>query len=106
MTNEMQKEVEIISEGLYVHRYNILVNGVEKTLGNLYSARDYYFYDNEAEVYDDEGNLLATEDILPNQRLYMQYRSLSLISAKLTNAELAKRFIVVHKKDMEVLDEQ
>lgn len=92
---------ELISEGLYVERHTIIVNGKEKLLGKIYSSEDYCFYDNEEEFYDADGNLIT--EISPEQRQHMKTRSLSLIEAKLSNEELAQRFISVICEDKEVV---
>ena len=99
MIREIPEGSELISTGLYVYRYQITVSGTVRTLGRLYSTEGYCFYDNEAEVYDEEGNLIAPEDILPEQRIYAQYSSLPVALASKTNEELAARFISVPVDD-------
>ena len=96
---EIPEGAEMIATGLYVYRYQITVSGVVKTLGKLYSTEGYCFYDVEAEVYDEEGNIIPEDQILPNQRLYMQYCTLPVILASKTNEELAARFISVPVDD-------
>ena len=95
MIREIPEGAELLQTGLYVHRYQITIGGIERTLGALYSTEGYCFYDNEAEVYDEEGNVIAPEDIQPNQRVYAQYRTLAVANASKTNEELNTRFISV-----------
>lgn len=92
---EMPEGAELLQTGLYVYRYQITVGGVQRTLGKLYSTEGYCFYDKEVEISDEEGNIIPEEDVQPNQRIYMQYRTLSLIDAALTNEQLRARFISV-----------
>lgn len=95
MIREIPDGAELISTGLYVYRYQITVGGIVRTLGELYSSDGYCFYDNEEEIYDEEGNLISTEDVLPTQRHYSQYMGLAISLAIKTNEELASRFISV-----------
>ena len=95
MIREIPDGAELISTGLYVYRYQIIVGGIARTLGGLYSSDGYCFYDIEEEIYDEEGNLIPPEDVLPTQRTYAQYCGLPTVLASKTNEELASRFISV-----------
>lgn len=99
MIREIPEGAELIAEGLYVYRHQLTIGGIVRTLGELYSTEGYCFYDNEAEVYDEEGNLIAPEDVLPNQRVYMQFMALAIALAAKTNEELAAKFISVPVQD-------
>ena len=95
MIIDLPEGAALLSTGLYVYRYQITIGGIARTLGELYSSEGYCFYDNLAEVYDEEGNVIAPEDIQPIQRLYAQYSTLPIALASKTNTELAARFISV-----------
>lgn len=90
---------ELIATGLYVYRYTKTIGGTQYTFGELYSADGYCFYDSQVEIYDEEGNVIPPENVLPEQRLYAQYRSLSIARAALTNEQLATIFISVPVDD-------
>lgn len=53
----------------------------------LHSSDGYCFYDVEAEIYDEEGNLIAPEDVQPNQRLYYQYCATPITDINALNAK-------------------
>ena len=59
-----------IQEGLYMHMYDITVNGQTYTMRKLYSEVGYCFYDTESDEYDEEGNLLP--------RMHYQFMSLGI----------------------------
>lgn len=88
-----------IQTGLWLHEYNLVIAGTTYLKRNLYSAEGYCFYDSEAEVYDEEGNLVAPEDVQPNQRTYMQYRSLGVAQSSWTYAQLNAKYISVPVQD-------
>lgn len=69
-----------IQTGLWLYSYTITVSGNEVLCRKLYSSEGYCFYDKTAPVYDEEGNQLTEDEILPNQRVYMQYASLGIYS--------------------------
>lgn len=62
-----------IQTGLYLK----IVQGTYISYGTLYSSDGYCFYDKTVEVFDEEGNVIPEENILPSQRLYMQYTATS-----------------------------
>lgn len=59
-----------IQEGLYMHMYDITVNGQIYTMRKLYSEEGYCFYDTSLDAYDEEGNLLP--------RMHYQFMSLGI----------------------------
>lgn len=59
-----------IQEGLYMHMYDITVNGQTYTMRKLYSEEGYCFYDTSLDTYDEEGNLLP--------RTHYQFMSLGI----------------------------
>ena len=67
-----------IQEGLWLNVTPFTVGGVTYEQRELYSSYGYCFYDKTAEIYDEEGNLIPNDEVLPSQRLYMQYASLGL----------------------------
>lgn len=86
---------EQIQEGLFVNRYELNLGELTHILGGLYSSNGYCFYDATTPIYDEEGNEIASEDIKAEQRQYMQYCSLPIGLAKLSNEELNKRFVSI-----------
>lgn len=68
-----------IQTGLWAHQTFPVVNGVQYSRYTLYSAEGYCFYDLVDEYYDDEGNLMSEDDILPSQRMYYQYMILAAV---------------------------
>ena len=66
-----------IQTGLWLYSYTKTLGGTEYTFRQLYSSEGYCFYDLQDEYYDEEGNLIPEENILPSQRTYYQYHSLS-----------------------------
>lgn len=67
-----------IQTGLWLYSYYITVGGVQREMRKLYSSEGYCFYNRTDSFYDEEGNLIPEEDVLPTQRIYMQYASLGL----------------------------
>ena len=95
MIREIPDGAELLQTGLYVYRYQLTIGGRVYTLGELYSSEGYCYYDlNQAENYDEEGNLLPAE-----QRVYAQYQTLSVGSAAQTNEQLNQRFVSVPVQD-------
>ena len=43
----------------------------------LYSSEEYCFYDSTEEIYDEYGNLIPSDQVQPNQRTYMQFRTVA-----------------------------
>lgn len=84
-----------IQTGLYLHQYNQTIGGDEYTFRRLYSSEGYCFYDAEAEVYDEEGNIIPSDEVQPNQRLYMQYAALAIAMSSWTYEQLNARYISV-----------
>ena len=60
-----------IQEGLYMHMYDIKVNGQTYTMRKLYSEEGYCFYDTSLDTYDEE-----TKELLP--RMHYQFMSLGI----------------------------
>lgn len=65
-----------IQTGLWLYSYEYNFGTQVLTARHLYSSEGYCFYDRSAAVYDEEGNQIPEDEILPSQRLYMQYASL------------------------------
>ncbi len=84
-----------IQTGLYLHERQATIGGVLRTIRTLYSSEGYCFYDIEEEIYDEEGNLVAPEDVQPQQRTYSQWMSLALVLSSWTYEQLNARFISV-----------
>lgn len=92
---EIPEGAELLQTGLYVHRYERTILGQVYLTGALYSSEGYCFYDLEqAENYDEEGNLLPAE-----QRVYIQYQTLATSGASKTNEELNQIYISVPVQD-------
>lgn len=84
-----------LQTGLYLEEYQKTIGGTLYTFRRLHSSDGYCFYDAEAEVYDEYGNLIAPENVQPNQRLYMQYAALAIIQSSWTYEQLNARYISV-----------
>lgn len=71
--------IELIKEGLYLESYvrTNSITGAKMTIRKLYSADGYCFYDRADEYYDDKGNYIPEEDVLPTMRIYYRYMSLA-----------------------------
>ena len=80
-----------ISTGLYQDLRSFTVGGVVHYYSELYSADGYCFYDVDDVYYDDEGNVIPDEDVLPSQRIYARN-----ITTPITDVEeLRAKFISV-----------
>lgn len=91
MLREIPEGAELLQTGLYVYRYERVIAGRVYLAGAIYSSEGYCYYDLEqAENYDDEGNLVPAEN-----RVYAQYQTLSITSASQTNEQLNQRFVSV-----------
>lgn len=88
-----------IQTGLYLCETNVVIAGTTYLRRELYSAENYCFYDNTEEIYDDEGNLIPDEEVLPTQRKYAQYRGLAISFSTWTYEQLNARFISVPVQD-------
>lgn len=88
-----------IQTGLWLHEHQTTIGGTVYTIRKLYSAEGYCFYDAEAEIYDEEGNLVAPEDVQPIQRVYMQYRVLGVGQSSWTYDQLNAKYISVPVQD-------
>ena len=71
--------------------YHELVVGTYITRSRLYSSEGYCFYDKEEYIYDEEGNVIPDDEVLPNQRIYAQYMATPIIDIDTLNA----RFVSV-----------
>lgn len=67
-----------IQTGLWLHSSTFTVGEVEYPRRHLYSSEGYCFYNHTLEIYDEEGNVIPKEDVLPTQRTYMTFASLGL----------------------------
>lgn len=84
-----------LQAGLFLEEYTMTIGSKVYICRNLHSADGYCFYDNEAEIYDDEGNLVAPEDVRPEMRVYSQNMSLAIQFSSWTHEQLNARFISV-----------
>lgn len=80
-----------IQTGLYLYEYESVIG----TMRKLYSSEGYCFYDIDDEHYDEEGNLIPPEEVLPEQRTYAQYASLPIQMTNWTIEQLNAKFISV-----------
>ena len=78
MIRQIPNEAVEVQKGLWLHTSTFYVNGVGYTRRELYSSVGYCFYDKNDKVFDEEGNEIAENEILPNQRTFMQYAQLGL----------------------------
>lgn len=92
---EINKNWVELQTGLYLEEYTRTIGGTVYTFRKLHSSDGYCFYDNEAEIYDDEGNLVAPEDVTPKMRVYSQNMSLAIQFSSWTYGQLNARFISV-----------
>ena len=88
-----------IQEGLYLDEYKQTLIGKEYLRRKLYSADNYCFYPTEEKIYDQEGNQILEEEILPNQRTYITQMNLSISDSNLSIEELNKQYISVKKEN-------
>ena len=91
-----------IQTGLYLLETPFIVSGVTHISRELYSADGYCFYDVNDVYYDDEWNPIPSDEVLPEQRRYAQYASLSslyntveLINANLVSVPVQEGFEIV-----------
>lgn len=87
-----------IQEGLYLHEYKQTLLQKEYLKRKLYSADDYCFYSTEEKIYDEEGNELLEEEILPNQRTYMTQINLAIADSELSVGDINKQYVSVKKE--------
>lgn len=62
-----------IQTGLWLDTYTLTIGGNNVLIRKLYSSEGYCFYDKADLVYDEEGNVVPDDEVLPNQRMYMQF---------------------------------
>lgn len=71
-----------IQTGLWLYSYNRTIGGTEYTFRYLYSSEGYCFYDNTEEIYREDENgeiyVVPADEVLSNERKYMQYASLGI----------------------------
>lgn len=67
-----------IQTGLWLYTYSKVIGGVNKTYRQLFSSECYCFYNHTLDFYDEEGNVIPEEDVLPTQRIYMTFASLGI----------------------------
>ena len=75
-----------IQTGLWAYRHEFTINGTVYVTHQLYSAEGYCFYDVNDVYCDDEGNVIPNDEVLPTQRIYMQYASTSYTTIEELNA--------------------
>ena len=84
-----------LQTGLYLEEATKTIGGNTYTFRYLHSSDGYCFYDLEDEIYDEEGNPIAPEDIQPNQRIYYQWMGLAISMSSWTYEQLNAKFISV-----------
>ena len=84
-----------LQTGLYLDEQVKTIGGIQRTFRYLHSADGYCFYDIEREVCDEEGNVIAPDDIQPNQRMYFQYAALAISMSSWTYEQLNAKYISV-----------
>ena len=82
-----------IQTGLWLYATDQVLVGT--ILKYLYSSEGYCFYDNTDEIYDEEGNLVPSDEVLPSQRMYAQYMALGVNVSQWTTEQINARFISV-----------
>ena len=82
-----------IQTGLWLYSTDQVLVGT--ILKYLYSSEGYCFYDLTDNYYDEEGNLLPSDEVLPSQRMYAQYMSLGVNVSQWTTEQINARFISV-----------
>ena len=88
-----------LQTGLYLEEQTRTVNGNLRTYRYLHSSDGYCFYDAEDEYYDEEGNLIPPENVLPEQRMYYQWASLAIYMSSWTYEQLNAKWISVPIED-------
>ena len=91
-----------IQTGLYLLETPYTVSGITRIRRELYSTDGYCFYDVNEEFYDEEGNPIPSEEVLPEHRTYAQYARLSslyntveLINANFISVPVQEGFEIV-----------
>ena len=84
-----------IQTGLWLYTTEKTLASNTYTLKYLYSSEGQCFYDNTDEIYDEEGNLVPSDEVLPSQRMYAQYMSLGVNVSQWTTEQINARFISV-----------
>jgi len=67
-----------IQTGLWMLSTEVVIGGTTYERRELYSSEGYCFYDIREEFYDEEGNVIPEENVLPTQRTYFQYTILGI----------------------------
>ena len=75
-----------IQIGLYQDLKSFTLGSTTHYYSELYSSEGYCFYDKTLEIYDDEGNVIPEDEILPTQRVYMQYCATPVTDVDTLNA--------------------
>lgn len=88
-----------LQDGLYLEETTRIIHGVPKIYRTLHSADGYCFYDAEEQIFDEEGNLINKEDVLPKDRTYYQKVLLALQMSYWSYEQLNNKWISVIKQD-------
>lgn len=67
-----------IQTGLWMLTTPVVISGVTRERRELFSSEGYCFYDTRDVIYDEEGNEIPEDEILPTQRTYAQYAILGI----------------------------
>ena len=62
-----------IQTGLYLEQNSFTVSGVTHYNSILHSGNGYCFYDTDAEVCNEDGKVIPSDEVQPSQRLYARY---------------------------------
>lgn len=89
-----------LQDGLYLEEKEQTINGVVKIFRTLHSSDGYCFYDAEDEHYDEDGNLIPPDNVLPEQRLYQQQAMLAIQMSEWTHEQLNAKWISIKISDL------
>lgn len=67
-----------IQTGLWLYTYSKVIGGVNKTYRQLFSSEGYCFYNHTDVIFDEEGNEIPEDQVLPTQRVYATFASLGI----------------------------
>jgi hypothetical protein len=84
-----------IQTGLWMHEFTQTIAGRVYLRKNLYSTEGYCFYDVTEPVYDSEGNELPADEILPEQRVYVQQANLGISESLWSVEQINAKYISV-----------